>query len=53
VDDGSEDETPHVDSAYANKLTYPRKQRGGPASARNAGIRASPNSSPPLTDLEE
>lgn len=39
VDDGSEDETPQVAAAYAGKVTYLRKQRGGPASARNAGIR--------------
>ncbi len=40
VDDGSEDDTPRVVAAYAGKVTYIRKQRGGPASARNAGIRA-------------
>lgn len=40
VDDGSEDETPQVVAGYAGKVTYLRKQRGGPASARNAGIRA-------------
>lgn len=40
VDDGSEDETPQVVAAYAGKVTYICKQRGGPASARNAGIRA-------------
>ncbi len=40
VDDGSEDNTPQVVATYAGKFTYMRKQRGGPASARNAGIRA-------------
>jgi glycosyltransferase involved in cell wall biosynthesis len=40
VDDGSEDETPQVAAAYASKVTYIRKERGGPASARNSGIRA-------------
>jgi glycosyltransferase involved in cell wall biosynthesis len=39
VDDGSEDETPRIAAAYAGKVTYIRKERGGPASARNAGIR--------------
>jgi glycosyltransferase involved in cell wall biosynthesis len=40
VDDGSADETPQVVGPYAGKVTYMRKERGGPASARNAGIRA-------------
>jgi glycosyltransferase involved in cell wall biosynthesis len=40
VDDGSEDQTPQVAAAFASKVTYIRKERGGPASARNAGIRA-------------
>lgn len=40
VDDGSEDETPQVAAAYPGRVTYVRKQRGGPGSARNAGIRA-------------
>jgi glycosyltransferase involved in cell wall biosynthesis len=40
VDDGSEDETPEVVAAYADKVTYTRKPRGGPASGRNVGIRA-------------
>jgi glycosyltransferase involved in cell wall biosynthesis len=40
VDDGSEDETPQVAAAYASKVTYIRKERGGPAAARNEGIRA-------------
>jgi len=40
VDDGSEDHTPDVVASYADKVTYIRKERGGPGSARNVGIRA-------------
>jgi glycosyltransferase involved in cell wall biosynthesis len=40
VDDGSEDRTPDVVASYASKVTYIRKERGGPGSARNVGIRA-------------
>jgi glycosyltransferase involved in cell wall biosynthesis len=40
VDDGSEDGTPEVAAAYAGKVRYIRKERGGPAAARNEGIRA-------------
>jgi glycosyltransferase involved in cell wall biosynthesis len=40
VDDGSEDETPQIVAAYAGRVAYLRQRRGGPASARNAGIRA-------------
>jgi glycosyltransferase involved in cell wall biosynthesis len=39
VDDGSEDETPQVAAAFASNVTYIRKERSGPASARNVGIR--------------
>jgi len=39
VDDGSDDETPQVMSAFAGRITYVHKQKGGPSSARNAGIR--------------
>jgi glycosyltransferase involved in cell wall biosynthesis len=41
VDDGSEDESPQVVATYADKVTYIQKERAGPASARNIGIRAS------------
>jgi glycosyltransferase involved in cell wall biosynthesis len=40
VDDGSEDETPRIAAAYASRVVYVRQQRGGPASARNTGIKA-------------
>jgi GT2 family glycosyltransferase len=40
VDDGSEDETPQIAASYVGKVRYIRKERGGPAAARNAGIRA-------------
>jgi glycosyltransferase involved in cell wall biosynthesis len=40
VDDGSEDRTAEIVTSYGPKVTYIRKKRGGPASARNIGIRA-------------
>jgi glycosyltransferase involved in cell wall biosynthesis len=41
VDDGSEDETPQVVSAYAGKVTYIRKPHGGGCGGtRNVGIQA-------------
>ena len=40
VDDGSEDETSRVAQALEKRVRYLRKPRGGPASARNLGIRA-------------
>src|ERR1700687_1983449 len=39
VDDGSEDETSQVVAAWAGKVTCMHKERGGPASARNMGVR--------------
>ena len=39
VDDGSTDDMEWVPEAYGGRLTYLRKSNGGPASARNAGIR--------------
>jgi glycosyltransferase involved in cell wall biosynthesis len=39
VDDGSEDGTQQVIAPYKNKVMYLRKERGGPSSARNVGIR--------------
>jgi teichuronic acid biosynthesis glycosyltransferase TuaG len=40
VDDGSKDGTRRVAAAFTDRITYIQKQGGGPASARNAGIRA-------------
>src|SRR6266576_3496761 len=40
VDDGSDDETPQIVADYNGKVTYLRRSRGGPASARNTGVRA-------------
>jgi glycosyltransferase involved in cell wall biosynthesis len=39
VDDGSTDDTPKVLAAYGNRLQVLRQENGGPAAARNAGIR--------------
>lgn len=41
VDDGSTDDTPHVAEAYGSSVLCLSQQRGGVASARNRGIRAS------------
>jgi hypothetical protein len=39
VDDGSTDETREVVRAYSGKIRYLRRANGGPAAARNAGLR--------------
>lgn len=41
VDDGSQEDIEHLVAPYCNYLTYVRKENGGPASARNFGIRLS------------
>ncbi len=38
VDDGSKDETEKAVKPYVNRVTYIKKQNGGPASARNVGL---------------
>jgi glycosyltransferase involved in cell wall biosynthesis len=40
IDDGSEDRTFEAAAEFGNRITYLRKERGGPATARNIGIRA-------------
>lgn len=40
VDDGSSDGTEEVLRGFGDKIRYIRKENGGPASARNAGIQA-------------
>ena len=39
VDDGSEDETPKVARHWGDRVRYQRISRGGPARARNHGVR--------------
>ena len=39
VDDGSEDETPKVAAGWSDRVRYQRISHGGPASARNHGVR--------------
>ncbi len=39
VDDGSTDNTPDVVSGFGSEVRYLRKPNGGPASARNLGLR--------------
>lgn len=41
VDDGSTDNTPEVAKKFEGKIKYVHKENGGPASARNVGIKAS------------
>lgn len=41
VDDGSTDDTPSVLGGYGDAIKAIRRENGGPAAARNAGIRAS------------
>ena len=41
VDDGSTDSTKQVIDRYGNKIRYVFQQQGGPAKARNRGIRDS------------
>ena len=39
VDDGSEDETPKVAAGWSDRVRYQRISHGGPARARNHGVR--------------
>src|SRR5579883_2718722 len=40
VDDGSTDDTPAVLAQYGDRVRVIKRQRGGPAAARNAGVEA-------------
>ncbi|HEY8310027.1 MAG TPA: glycosyltransferase family 2 protein, partial [Gemmatimonadaceae bacterium] len=54
VDDGSNDSTPdYVRGITDERVTYLRKENGGPASARNAGIRASDSPYVALLDSDD
>lgn len=50
IDDGSTDRTPAVESEYAGRIRYIRRDNAGVASARNTGITAS--SSPYIAFLD-
>ncbi len=39
IDDGSSDQTAAVAASFGNHIQYVRQQNGGPAKARNAGLR--------------
>lgn len=52
VDDGSTDETAAILKGFGNKISVLSKTNGGPASARNAGIRASTGSLIAFTDSD-
>jgi len=41
VDDGSKDDTSKAIAPYLDRIRYIKKENGGPASARNFGIRES------------
>ena len=53
VDDGSTDETPQVLSRYGDRIQVIRKDKQGPAVARNAGIRASRGQYIALLDADD
>lgn len=52
VDDGSTDETPAVLARFAERIRVLRKVNGGPASARNAGVRAAEGEFIAFTDSD-
>jgi glycosyltransferase involved in cell wall biosynthesis len=39
VDDGSTDDTERIVAAYGERVQYVRQENGGPAAARNTGLR--------------
>lgn len=52
VDDGSTDDTPEVLKRFGTQITVLRKENGGPASARNCGIRAASGEFIAFTDSD-
>lgn len=52
VDDGSTDDTAEVLGDFGGRITLLRKSNGGPASARNAGVRASTGPLVAFTDSD-
>ena len=52
VDDGSTDDTPDILKSFGNQIKVLSKTKGGPASARNAGIRASSSALIAFTDSD-
>jgi glycosyltransferase involved in cell wall biosynthesis len=52
VDDGSTDETERLLTGVGDQITCLRKERGGPASARNLGVRAAKSEFVAFTDSD-
>lgn len=52
VDDGSTDHTPEVLRGFGDKIIVLRKENGGPAAARNCGIRAASGDFVAFTDSD-
>lgn len=52
VDDGSTDDTPELLRSFGRRITLLRKSNGGPASARNVGVRAATGDLVAFTDSD-
>ena len=52
IDDGSTDKTAEVLKPFANQILYTRKENGGPASARNLGVKLASGAYVAFTDSD-